>query len=456
MRRMMATVMQTVLLGISMRKTQRMKTMFAWGLLATVGWGTEVSVLPATSPRDELWSHVGKVEGQCEVVGMSARFDDDSHGRVLRISVASSFGWVAIPAPEKGWPLATRGHIDASIRNAGDTNITVALWVVGRHGWGAISDFAKLKPGESRNYSCLLGAKFRDGMPILDPAQVRQVQVMIQNAKGFHGVVEVRDLRVAGEGVWKRPPERLEVPDMERGVPGPGKRVRYQLPGDEATRMYCALYLPTDWKPDRKYPVIMEYPGSQFYVPGCYSEGTPEACVIGYGMTKGVGAIWVSLPFVDGRDIDMAVWGKIDATRDYACRAVETVCARFGGDTNNVVLTGFSRGAIACGFIGLRDDRIASLWKAFHLCQHYDGDGWRGAYMSGAIERARRIGSREVFQTDNGGKEPRKMLSDLGVKVTFATSGLGAHDCAMFLDDRPSTVQLREWFTRVTGQTSGQ
>jgi hypothetical protein len=32
------------------------------------------------------------------------------------------------------------------------------------------------------------------------------------------------------------------------------------------------------------------------------------------------------------------------------------------------------------------------------------------------------------------------------VPVTWADSGLRAHATAMFLDDRPSTEQLRRWF----------
>ena len=64
------------------------------------------------------------------------------------------------------------------------------------------------------------------------------------------------------------------------------------------------------------------------------------------------------------------------------------VCDNFGGDRDDVVLTGFSRGAIACGYIGLRNDHVAALWKGFHACQHYDGAGWNGATMEGAMKRA--------------------------------------------------------------------
>jgi hypothetical protein len=96
-------------------------------------------------------------------------------------------------------------------------------------------------------------------------------------------------------------------------------------------------------------------------------------------------------------------WGNPDDTVDYVIRMVDDVCQRFGGDRDTLVLTGFSRGALACGFIGLRNDRIATLRKGFHACHYYNGDGWGGA-------------------------------------------------TAMFLDDRESTRQLRQWFEDLTGR----
>ena len=87
------------------------------------------------------------------------------------------------------------------------------------------------------------------------------------------------------------------------------------------------------------------------------------------------------MPFLD-RDTGKIAengWGNADDTADYVMRMVAEVCAKFGGDRENVVLTGFSRGAIACGYIGLRNDRIAALWKGFHACQHSDGAAWNGA-----------------------------------------------------------------------------
>ena len=122
-----------------------------------------------------------------------------------------------------------------------------------------------------------------------------------------------------------------------------------------------------------------------------------------------------------------------------------------GGKGINVVrvLKALGYEALACGFIGLRDDRIAALWKGFHACQHYDGDGWNGATEAGALELARRFRGKAVFQTDNSRAKFQAVMDAMRVPVTWADSGLGAHATAMFLDDRPSTQELRRWFRKL-------
>jgi hypothetical protein len=61
-------------------------------------------------------------------------------------------------------------------------------------------------------------------------------------------------------------------------------------------------------------------------------------------------------------------------TIDYAVRTVELMIERYGGDPKRVMVTGWSRGAIACGAIGLANDRIAKLWRVFMPYAHQDGD----------------------------------------------------------------------------------
>lgn len=358
------------------------------------------------------------------------------------------YAWAEFGPDQGSWDLGGRATVEALVANRGTVAAAVMLWVVGGPGWDASGDFATLAPGEERRFSCRLRATFPDGTPKLDPTRVGGVRVMV--AKGVAGLtLEVGGLRARGDAPpWVRPPGRLEVPAVEDGPPAPGRRVRY-WPADVAGALPPALlYLPPEWQPRGSYPVIVEYPGNIFFRDSSYSTGDPAQAVIGYGMSEGRGSIWLCLPFVEPGRLQAIEdgWGNPDATADYAVRVVEDVVARWGGDRSNIVLTGFSRGALACGFIGLRNERIAGLWKAFHACQHYDGDGWKGASMAGALERARRFRGVAVFQTDNPEAPFRAVMDAMRVPITWADSGLGFHASAMFLDDRPSTRQLRVWY----------
>ncbi|NQU43442.1 hypothetical protein HQ520_09155 [bacterium] len=420
-------------------------------------WVALIVSVSRGEPTD-LLAHVRATDDLGELRGVQAELNRQESETFLRFMISLPepnqnpiWGWCTVPAPEGGWDLARRKTVEAEIANRGQKPLTTMLWVVASHGWGAVGDFATLEPGELRRFACDLRKTYPDGTPRLDPGQVKQVQVMLQRPDAG-AVVEVRNLLATGEAPeWVRPEGRLDVPDMETGTPAAGRRVQYRLHEDKPNGAYCLLYLPEDWVAGGKFPVIVEYPGNIAYGPLCYSTGRPEQCVINYGMMKGRGSIWLSLPFVK-RDREGVVengWGDADATADYAMRAVEEICREFGGDKENVVLTGFSRGAIACGYIGLRNDRIARLWKGFHACQHYDGSGWGGSTMEGAIERAKRLAGRPVFHTDNPGENPRKVLAAVGASGTFVRSGLGFHSCAMFLDNRPSTQQLREWYANL-------
>jgi len=409
--------------------------------------------------QEPLWRHVADTEDVHDRRGVSLEFVGPATERrlVVRATEARPYAWALISAPAERWNLGTRRAIEAAIGNTSADPIEVALWVVADAGWESIADFAVLRPGETRTFSCPLRATFPDGTPKLDPACVRGVQVMLRKPAAGQ-TVEVADLAAVGDAApWSRPAGRLDVPIVEDGPPAPGRRVRYlplkMGPGIE-TPPAALLYLPSDWQPGGSHPVVVEYPGNIFFTSACYSTGRPEQCVIGYGMTRGRGAIWISLPFVDARGhVAENGWGDPERTAEFCVATVEGVCERFSGDRERVVLTGFSRGAIACGFIGLRNDRIAALWKGLHSCQHYDGDGWNGATLDGALERAGRFRGAAVFHTDNSADAVKPITEALGVPTTFVSSGLGAHSCAMFLDDRESTQRVRTWFENLTAPT---
>jgi hypothetical protein len=396
----------------------------------------------------------------------------------LSVSKADLYAWAVIPAPKGGWELARRAAVTAEITNTGSVPAGVLFWVVGAQGWDAVVDTATLAPLEKRTFSCDLRGVFPDRTPKLNPAGVRGVQIMLAEAAsrpakpGDGGkpdtyltgritkplTVKVRALTARGEAPeWERPVGRIDVPAVEDTGPAPGKRVRYRLARDAGNGIYSVLNLPEDWRPGKTFPLIVEYPGNLFYGASCYSTGLPDQCVIGYGMSKGRGAICLGVPFVDRAAGKMAEsgWGSADDTADYVMQMVEEVCNRFGGERENVVLTGFSRGAIACGYIGLRNDRIAALWKGFHACQHYDGLQWNRA-NEGVMERAARFQGGAVFQTDNSQEKYQSVVDAMHTKVTWVQSGLNAHATAMFLDDRPSTRRLRDWFWQLVGRPEGR
>src|SRR3546814_10667370 len=73
-------------------------------------------------------------------------------------------------------------------------------------------------------------------------------------------------------------------------------------------------------------------------------------------------------------------WGDIEETKRYLISTLDFLHANYGADKDCVILAGFSRGSIGCNYIGLHDDEIAPLWKAFFCYSHYDGLYQNGNY----------------------------------------------------------------------------
>src|SRR5580658_4741154 len=99
----------------------------------------------------------------------------------------------------------------------------------------------------------------------------------------------------------KSVPEDLTVPEISEGEPAAGKRVLLTAPGFNKDEIHHVIYLPTDWQPGKKYPLLVEYPGNGGFKNklGDTCEGIPEGCHLGYGLSGGKGFIWVCLPFVE-------------------------------------------------------------------------------------------------------------------------------------------------------------
>lgn len=209
-------------------------------------------------------------------------------------------------------------------------------------------------------------------------------------------------------------PFDLETPAMTDAQPGPGLRVRQVASEYKGTEVYHALYLPVDWKPGGNYPVIVEYTGNKFPVGG--STGEVKDANLGYGTSGGKGFIWVSMPYVEkGRQMNaLTWWGDRQATIDYCKTNLRRICKDFGGDTNNIILCGFSRGAIATSYIGLADDGIASFWKGIFTHDHFDGArewNYPESDRASALERLARLKGRPVLVCSMGSSE-RDYLKD--------------------------------------------
>ena len=250
----------------------------------------------------------------------------------------------------------------------------------------------------------------------------------------------------------------LVVPGVAEEQPGPGKRVRQVNPGYEAWDLYHTLYLPADWNPEGKYPVIVEYPGNGGYTNryGDVCTGRLEDCKLGYGISGGRGFIWVSLPFVDTKSRRHAVqwWGDPERTAAYCRQTVARVCKDYGGDTGAVILTGFSRGAIACSYIGLRDEDTAKLWRALIAHSHYDGVrrwGYAEDDVESARRRVRRFQGRSQFITqENSVSDIEAFLEAAKVEgATLLALPHPNHTDVWVLKDVPERKQVREWLAKI-------
>jgi hypothetical protein len=201
--------------------------------------------------------------------------------------------------------------------------------------------------------------------------------------------------------------DQHQTPQLSDGPPSAGRRVRQVAAEYAGTNVFHSLYLPTDWKPGKKYPVLVEYTGNRWPVSG--STGKIADANLGYGLTGGTGFIWVVLPCVQIGRTENAVtwWGDLQATLDYCKVNVPRICAQFGGDPANVFLCGFSRGAIAVNYLGLADDEIAKLWKGFISHDHYDGV-FRVSDQASTLRRLVRLGDRPQLICSSVGTQKTK------------------------------------------------
>ncbi len=252
-------------------------------------------------------------------------------------------------------------------------------------------------------------------------------------------------------------PADLVVPPLSEGSPAAGKRVIQGL---------HVLYLPADWKAGTKWPVIVELAGNGGYTNkyGDVSTGRPEGSNLGYGLSAGRGFIWLCAPYLNTKGDKVAIkwWGDAPAydpqpTLKYLRDTVRSVCRDFGGDESKVVLCGFSRGAIACNYLGLHDDETAKPWCGFLAYSHYDSvKQWPypGSDREAALARLKRLGNRPQFICGEGtnAQETERYLRPLlpNADLTFLSTGFRNHNDAWTLRPCPAREKAREWLRRVT------
>lgn len=281
---------------------------------------------------------------------------------------------------------------------------------------------------------------------VMDMRQVRLVPVGSEPAS-------VRDMRDVVPD--------LVPPQVTHGSPAPGRRVFQTATGFEAT-VHHVLYLPTNHNGNQKWPILVEWTGNGPYrnERGDVSTGMPEHGLLGYGLAGSHGAICLSLPFLseDGKQIVTQWWGD-PPTHDpgvtvrYLKQAISDTCEKFGGDSQRVILVGFSRGSIAVNAVGLSSDEAAGLWKAAVCFSHYDGARewpFQGSDRASALERLQRLGDRPQFivnETRGTLEGIREYVQSTGVKgdFTFASSGFINHDDRWALRPSPARQQIREW-----------
>jgi len=286
-------------------------------------------------------------------------------------------------------------------------------------------------------------------------------------AKG--AVMDVRQIRLvptsaaAPANLWDTVPD-VVIPPLTREAPAAGRRSLLTLDGEPAA--YHVAYFPTDWSSNRKWPVLVEWTGNGPYANdlGDVSTGRVEDAELAIGLSGTDGVICVTLPYLDDQGQPVTQWwgtppeSRPERTVAYARGAVADLCKRYGGDPERIVLTGFSRGAIAAHALGLHDDETARLWRGFLCFSHYDGvRSWpfSGSDRASALERLKRLGDRPEFvlaeSTNVAGAslmEVRDYLAASGQpldRIEFAETGFVNHDDAWALRPSPCRDRVRTW-----------
>ena len=391
--------------------------------------------------------------GALETEYATAKLIDTVGGQALSLELLSSEEQpiVTLNLPEPRRNLSLRRYVEMEIENMNDKPAVLTFWALSGAAWGGMNSAAETASGRERlepNSTSILRIDLYGRYPgpdvlapAIDPANVRQLRIIFHLRQGDFKF-EIDKIKATGN-----PPKdtlatsaRFPMPEVTQGEPAPGKRVRQKLPAYKNTNVVHVLHLPKNWEPGKLYPIIVEYPGNRFYHKYCHSTGYTEQGRLAYGMSRGKDFICVNMPFIseDNQREQTNGWGSPEKTVDYCLETINHICENYGGDPSAVFVTGFSRGAIACNYIALRDDRIADAWLAFGCnpgSSRPKGQGWHGSAI-GWDERTKRLKGRSCL-------------------TSSANLGPGVHVDVEYLEDNRNTLAAQEWLRYVLKHRSG-
>jgi predicted esterase len=249
-----------------------------------------------------------------------------------------------------------------------------------------------------------------------------------------------QDKNLPVSGTFGSPPT---LPPVTNEAPAAGKRVRVTAPGsgyEGNPNVYHTLYLPPDWVAGSKYPVIVEYAPNQYQ----NFVGNPEDTQLGFHLSGGTGYIWASMPCIhengtlSNKSDDYIATTWYGASKDddaaYTKAAVIDIIGNYGGDHASVFVTGFSRGAIACGELARHDATMADIWLGFLPYAHtdygwYDGGSGSGARTDRVNHRASLITYGQVDSAATNSRQGVDALIARGFPVeSYEIAGTGHTD----------------------------
>lgn len=249
------------------------------------------------------------------------------------------------------------------------------------------------------------------------------------------------------------------LPALSAGPPTPGAFVKVIAPEYVGKGVYHGLYLPPDWEPGRRYPVVVESPCNKTNA----FTGKVDDARLGYHVAGCRSYIVVVFPYIQAdANLDFG-WGDVNAAVAYWDLNLRRTLDEFGGDPGAVISTGFSRGSISTSYVGLYNDLIADHWLGFFMHSHADVvTPLTPDQGAASATRMGRVNGRAALLSwgaagDGGMANSQKgvvLLESFGDPVTtLAVPGVG-HTDAWIIADASSRATAQDWlFATVAART---